>query len=98
MTAARGAPQADGETFRAEVLVIGGGLSGTWAALAAAREGASVILADKGNATRAATRRPPVPAVGGFRPSRIFARRRSSANWHHRADSPIAIGWRASSI
>jgi len=37
-----------GESFEADVLVIGGGLSGTWAAVAAAREGASVILADKG--------------------------------------------------
>ncbi|PVM77589.1 FAD-dependent oxidoreductase [Caulobacter radicis] len=31
-----------------DVLVIGGGLAGTWAAIAAAREGARVILADKG--------------------------------------------------
>src|SRR5258707_7001874 len=34
--------------IEADVLVIGGGLAGTWAAVAAAREGASVILADKG--------------------------------------------------
>ena len=33
----------------ADVLVIGGGLAGTWAAIAAAREGASVVLADKGH-------------------------------------------------
>ncbi|MFI0849543.1 FAD-binding protein [Mesorhizobium sp. IMUNJ 23232] len=32
----------------ADVLVIGGGLAGTWAASAARRAGASVILADKG--------------------------------------------------
>ncbi|WP_249674008.1 FAD-dependent oxidoreductase [Pseudomonas abieticivorans] len=32
----------------ADVLIIGGGLAGTWAAVAAAREGARVILADKG--------------------------------------------------
>ncbi|CAO3360909.1 FAD-binding protein [Azospirillum melinis] len=31
-----------------DVLVIGGGLSGTWAALAAAQAGARVVLADKG--------------------------------------------------
>jgi succinate dehydrogenase/fumarate reductase flavoprotein subunit len=31
-----------------DVLVIGGGLAGTWAAVAAAREGARVILVDKG--------------------------------------------------
>jgi succinate dehydrogenase/fumarate reductase flavoprotein subunit len=37
-----------GESFEADVLVIGGGISGSWAAVAAAREGASVILADKG--------------------------------------------------
>ncbi len=34
--------------LRADVLVIGGGLAGTWAAVAAAREGASVVLAEKG--------------------------------------------------
>lgn len=32
----------------ADVLVIGGGLAGTWAAVAAAREGARVVLAEKG--------------------------------------------------
>ncbi|KXF56710.1 pyridine nucleotide-disulfide oxidoreductase [Rhodococcus sp. SC4] len=32
----------------ADVLVLGGGPAGTWAALAAAREGARVVLADKG--------------------------------------------------
>ncbi|WP_437884001.1 FAD-binding protein [Pseudomonas sp. LRF_L74] len=31
-----------------DVLVIGGGLAGTWAAIAAAREGARVVLAEKG--------------------------------------------------
>ncbi|WP_175650668.1 FAD-dependent oxidoreductase [Pseudomonas sp. Marseille-P9899] len=34
--------------LRADVLVIGGGLAGTWAAVAAARKGAKVVLADKG--------------------------------------------------
>jgi succinate dehydrogenase/fumarate reductase flavoprotein subunit len=32
----------------ADVLIIGGGLAGTWAAIAAAREGSRVILVDKG--------------------------------------------------
>jgi succinate dehydrogenase/fumarate reductase flavoprotein subunit len=31
-----------------DVLVIGGGLAGTWAAVAAARAGASAVLVDKG--------------------------------------------------
>ncbi len=44
-TAARGA---DGVTLAADVLVIGGGLAGGWAAIAAARAGASVILVEKG--------------------------------------------------
>ena len=36
-------------TSATDVLVIGGGLAGTWAAIAAAREGAQVVLADKGH-------------------------------------------------
>ncbi|MDR2688949.1 MAG: FAD-binding protein, partial [Azoarcus sp.] len=36
--------------LRTDVLVIGGSLAGTWAAIAAAREGANVILVDKGYA------------------------------------------------
>ncbi|WP_158814675.1 FAD-dependent oxidoreductase [Methylocapsa sp. S129] len=39
---------AAGDDLEADVLIIGGGVAGTWAAIAAAREGASVILADKG--------------------------------------------------
>lgn len=35
-------------TLQADVLVIGGGLAGCWAALGAAREGAVVLLVDKG--------------------------------------------------
>lgn len=34
--------------LQADVLVIGGGLAGTWAAVAAARKGAKVVLAEKG--------------------------------------------------
>ncbi|MEI9992513.1 MAG: FAD-binding protein [Rhizomicrobium sp.] len=38
----------DALIYEADVLVIGGGLAGTWAAVAAARAGATVILAEKG--------------------------------------------------
>ena len=38
----------DSVELAADVLVIGGGPAGTWAALAAAAEGASVVLTDKG--------------------------------------------------
>ncbi|MBK1835940.1 FAD-binding protein [Azospirillum sp. YIM B02556] len=41
-------PIAELPPIAADVLVIGGGLSGTWAALAAAQAGARVVLADKG--------------------------------------------------
>jgi glycine/D-amino acid oxidase-like deaminating enzyme len=34
--------------LEADVLVLGGGPAGTWAAIAAAEEGACVVLADKG--------------------------------------------------
>jgi succinate dehydrogenase/fumarate reductase flavoprotein subunit len=36
------------ERFDADVLIIGGGLAGCWAAVSAARQGARVILAEKG--------------------------------------------------
>src|ERR1700761_9620413 len=38
----------DGVTVDADVLVIGGGPAGCWAAVSAAETGASVVLADKG--------------------------------------------------
>jgi succinate dehydrogenase/fumarate reductase flavoprotein subunit len=40
--------QPDRQPLAADVLVIGGGIAGTWAATAAARTGARVILAEKG--------------------------------------------------
>jgi FAD binding domain len=40
--------RANRETLAVDVLVIGGGIAGTWAATAAARMGARVILAEKG--------------------------------------------------
>ncbi len=36
------------DTYACDVLVVGGGLAGCWAAITAARAGASVILAEKG--------------------------------------------------
>jgi alkanesulfonate monooxygenase len=44
----RGVMAAPPDAFETDVLVIGGGVAGTWAAVAAAREGARVVLADKG--------------------------------------------------
>ncbi|RTM04445.1 MAG: FAD-dependent oxidoreductase, partial [Bradyrhizobiaceae bacterium] len=37
-----------GVSFDADVLVLGGGPAGTWAAISAAERGARVVLADKG--------------------------------------------------
>jgi len=37
-----------GHRHEADVLVIGGGPAGTWAAISAAAQGARVVLADKG--------------------------------------------------
>ncbi len=45
---ARRVPAPSETTHDADVLVIGGGPAGTWAAIAAAAQGASVILVDKG--------------------------------------------------
>ncbi|WP_373418886.1 FAD-dependent oxidoreductase [Rhodococcus opacus] len=63
----------------ADVLVLGGGPAGTWAALAAARAGARVVLADKGYcgtsgpprraATTCGTSRPGLHANGPCRPA-----------------------------
>jgi succinate dehydrogenase/fumarate reductase flavoprotein subunit len=39
---------AEGASVKADVLVLGGGPAGCWAAIAAAEAGASVVLADKG--------------------------------------------------
>ena len=39
---------AEPATLSADVLVIGGGLAGAWAALSAAEQGAGVVLVDKG--------------------------------------------------
>ena len=39
---------AEPATLSADVLVIGGGLAGVWAALSAAEQGAGVVLVDKG--------------------------------------------------
>ncbi len=38
----------EGFVLATDVLVLGGGPAGAWAAIAAAQRGASVILADKG--------------------------------------------------
>ncbi len=40
--------ESDGVSARADVLVVGGGPSGCWAAITAAEHGASVVLVDKG--------------------------------------------------
>ncbi len=52
----------------ADVLVIGGGLAGTWAAIAAAREGPTSSWPTRAIAGPAASPPRPVLATGGFRP------------------------------
>jgi succinate dehydrogenase/fumarate reductase flavoprotein subunit len=42
------APRSASERIETEVLVVGGGMAAVWASIAAAREGASVVLVDKG--------------------------------------------------
>ena len=48
MTAASGVDQSPEVMLSADVLVVGGGLSATWAAITAAEAGVSVVLVDKG--------------------------------------------------
>ena len=51
--------------FDADVLVLGGGPAGTWAAVSAAEQGACVVLADKGFVARPAPR-PPLEQASGM--------------------------------
>lgn len=77
-----------GLQLEADVLVLGGGPAGTWAALSAVESGANVVLADKGycgtsGATAAAGRssmvRPPRGRTGSPAPGR--RRRVATARW-----------------
>jgi L-aspartate oxidase len=88
--------------LRADVLVIGGGLAGTWAAAAARRAGATVVLADKGYCgTSGVTATagpghwwiPPDPA--SLRETAIANRRRSSGNLNDPAwmARTLALTW-----
>ena len=56
----------DAETLDvlADVLVIGGGPAGAWAAVAAAEAGARVILVDEGYLAPVAPLHPPIPGPG----------------------------------
>ncbi len=71
----RAAPDGSVE-LDADVLVIGGGPAGTWAAVSAAERGARVVLADKGFAAPRALPRRPAPASGTSIRIRRCARRR----------------------
>ena len=48
------------EAVESEVLVLGGGIAGCWAAIAAAQRGAAVVLVEKGPPSEAG---PPVPVA-----------------------------------
>lgn len=53
----------------ADVLIIGGGMSTAWAAIAAAQEGARTVIVDKGFTRTVTSRLWAVPITGGFRAS-----------------------------
>jgi hypothetical protein len=55
-------------TLTVDVLVLGGGAAGTWAALSAAEAGASVVLAARGTAAAAGRRRPVATTFSISRP------------------------------
>jgi thioredoxin reductase len=61
------APRTEVMEMVTDVLVLGGGPAATWAGVAAAESGASVILVGKGMSGQAAQRRRPIPAHGRLR-------------------------------
>ena len=67
----------------ADVLVIGGGPAGTWAACSAAWRGASVVLVDKGYCGTSAQQPRRAPASGTYRPIRqsVRPRWRAGRRW-----------------
>ncbi|MGY2198263.1 FAD-dependent oxidoreductase [Pseudomonas gingeri] len=65
-----------GREWRADVLIIGGGPAGTWAAISAAARGASVVLADKGYCGASGATAPSGTAVWYVEPD---ARKREAA-------------------
>ncbi|MFI1533401.1 FAD-dependent oxidoreductase [Streptomyces anandii] len=80
-----------------DVLVIGGGPAGTWAAIKAALAGADVVLADKGYTGAAERPHPSAPASGTWTMSPNCARPPWRAGRHSADSSPTGTGWRASS-
>ena len=69
-----------------DVLIVGGGPAGAWAALAARQEGARVILVERDISAPAGRRRRPIPGPGSCRRA-IGVARRSIGEWREPAVS-----------
>ena len=62
-------PGRDGLPLVADVLILGGGSAGTWAALTAARTGSNVVLSDKGYCGTSGATAPSGTGVWHVRPN-----------------------------
>ena len=60
------------QEIEADVLVIGGGIAGCWAAIAAAREGLSVTLVEKGDTIRSGAGGPGCDLISRMSPTTTF--------------------------
>ncbi|MWC30667.1 FAD-binding protein [Paenibacillus sp. MMS18-CY102] len=94
--------QAQGEKFIADVLVLGGGPAGAWAAWRAASEGARVVLADKGYVGTSGATAPGgttllvIPPIAELREQAVAARLKaggylSENAWIHRVLDQVDI-------
>lgn len=82
----------------ADVLVIGGGLAGTWAAAAACRAGATVILADKGHCGTSGVTATAGPGHWWIPPDPASARENAIANRRKTGFYLNDAGWMARTL
>jgi 2-polyprenyl-6-methoxyphenol hydroxylase-like FAD-dependent oxidoreductase len=73
-----------------DVLVLGGGPAGTWAALSAAKQGARVVLADKGYCGTSGATAP--SNTGGIFPKAQNVMQKLSVGCLAHQGLPIAVG------
>ena len=97
--ATQSSPRKPGRESRTDVLIIGGGVGGVAAALAAARMGRSVILTEEtrwlgGQATTQGVPLDEHPWIETFGRTRSYAAFRSGVRDHYRRNYPLTVAAR----